>query len=187
MGGIEGQRKLIRSEARRRGLSLAWSFDTTDQRETTDRVGIARSLRLLKSEGHAALIVADLACLTQALPVLAAIFRRSVEEGWSIISLGRPRIDTDRREGRVLQAVLSSYDALVESVEDQAVPGAGERECSVQPTLKERIVWERITGASFGQIANGLNRDGIAAPDKSDCWLPSSVWAELESLRPDNN
>lgn len=182
--GFEDQRRLIRSEARRRGLSLVWSCDTSDRRETVTRTGIARSLRLLRDEGHTSLIVADLPCLTRSLPVLSAIFRRSAEEGWSIVSLGRPRIDTTRREGRALQAVLGSYYAYL-ALEDE--PGDSTAEAdkpAVQPSFKERIVWERISGASLGQIANGLNRDRIPAPRKGEGWLPSAVWAELESLRP---
>lgn len=182
--GLEAQRRMIRSEARRRGLSLAWSCDTSDRRETMDRAGIARSLRLLETNGHAALIVADLACLTRALPLLSEIFRRSSEEGWSIVSLGRPQIDTAGAEGRVLQSVLTLYNRYLDVAEIQPGVRSEEAERPVQPSLKERIVWERITGASLSRIANGLNRDGIAAPSESEGWLPSAVWAELERLRP---
>lgn len=184
--GLEGQRRLIRSEARRRGLSLVWSCDTSDRRETVDRAGIARSLRLLKTEGHAALIVADLACLTQSLPVLSAIFRRSAEEGWSIVSLGRPRIDTARREGKALRSVLGRYNTFLDVDDETAVVDAAgvERATQPRPSPRERIVWERIAGASLGQIANDLNRDGVPGPDDSENWLPSTVWAELEIHRP---
>lgn len=181
--GLEGQRRLIRLEAKRRGLSLAWSCDTSDRREALDRSGIARSLRLLRGERHTTLIVADLNCLTRSLSVLSAILRRSAEEGWAIVSLGSPRIDTARREGKVLQSVLSSYDALLDTEEDEASACATKADDPDQPSTRERIVWERIGGASLGQIANGLNRDGVAAPAR-DSWLPSAVWAELEILRP---
>jgi hypothetical protein len=182
--GLEAQRRLIRSEARRRGVSLAWSCDTSDRRESLDRAGIARSLRLLRSEGHAALIVADLACLTRALSVLSAIFRRSAEEGWAIVSLGHPRVDTDRREGKVLQSILSRYNGYLDVDEQRPAGRPAETKPPTPLSLKERIVWARITGASLGQIANGLNSAGIAAPGESDSWLPSAVWAELETLRP---
>lgn len=182
--GLEGQRRLIRSEAKRRGLSLAWSCDTSDHRESLDRAGIARSLRLLRTGEHAALIVADLACLTRALPVLSEIFRRSADEGWSIISLGRPRIDTAGREGRVLRSVLSRYSGFLEPEEEQPAVNSSETEPPNSPAIRERVVWERISGASLGQIANGLNRDGIPGPKEGEGWLPSAVWAELETLRP---
>lgn len=183
--GLEGQRRAIRSEAKRRGLSLAWSCDTSDRRETLERSGIARSLRLLRGERHTALIVADLTCLTWSLAVLAGIFRRSADEGWAIVSLGPTRIDTSRREGKILQSVLSLYDTFVDRNEDEpAVAGTKKARDPDQPSPNERIVWERITGASLGQIANELNRDGIAAPGRSDSWSLSAVWAELETLRP---
>jgi Resolvase, N terminal domain len=182
--GLECQRRSIRSEAKRRGLSLAWSCDTTDRREALDRSGIARSLRLLRGERHTALIVADLTCLTRSLPVLSAILRRSAEEGWAIVSLGSPRIDTAHREGKVLQSVLSSYDALLDTEEDEASACATKADDPDRPSTRERIIWERIGGASLGQIANGLNRDGVAAPHTRDSWLPPAVWAELEVLRP---
>jgi len=183
--GLERQRRPIRSEAKRRGLSVAWSCDTSDRREGLDRSGLARSLRLLEGERHTTLIVADLTYLARSLPVLAAIFRRSEEEGWAIVSLGSPRVDTTRREGKVLQSVLALYDTLAD--QDGAAPQTGaasEAHDLGQPSPKERIVWERIVGASLGQIANGLNRDGIAAPGRSGSWLPSAVWTELETLRP---
>lgn len=186
--GLERQRRSIRSEAKSRGLSLVWSCDTSDRRETLDRSGIARSLRLLEGERHTALIVADLTCLTCSLVVLSAVFRRSAEEGWAIISLGPTRIDTTRPEGRVLQAVLGFYDTL--GTRDEDVPvgtKAAQDPNEDQPSPKERIVWERIAGASLGQIANGLNRDGIAVPGKQGNWLPSAVWAELETCRPVGN
>lgn len=183
--GLEQQRRLIRSEARSRGISLVWSCDTSDQREALDRSGLARSLKLLHGERHSALIVADLIYLTRSLPLLSAIFRRSAEECWTIVSLGTPRIDTTRREDRVLQSVLGLYDTLADQGEAEslaaAVRDAHETE---QPSLRERIVWERIVGASLSQIANGLNRDGIAPPGTSGSWLPSAVWAELETLCP---
>lgn len=183
--GLERQRRAIRSEAKRRGLSLAWSCDTSDRRETLERSGIARSLRLLRGERHTALIVADLACLTCSLAVLAGIFRRSADEGWAVVSLGPDRIDTSRRDGRVLQSVLSLYDTFLDRNEGEpAAADPGEASDPDQSFPKERIVWERVAGASLGQIANGLNRDGIAAPGRSDRWSLSAVWAELETLRP---
>lgn len=185
--GLECQRRSIRSEAKRRGLSLAWSCDTSDRREALDRSGIARSLRLLKGERHTTLIVADLICLTRSLSVLSAILRRSAEEGWAIVSLGSPRIDTTHREGRVLQSVLSFYDALLDAEGDEPSADAPEANAPGEPSTRERIVWERIGGSSLGQIANGLNRDGVSAPHKRDSWLPSAVWAELEALRPDGD
>lgn len=185
VAGLERQRRPIRSEAKRRGLSLAWSCDTSDRRETLDRSGLARSLRLLEGERHTTLIVADLTYLARSLPVLSAIFRRSAEEGWAIVSLGSQRIDTTRREGKALQSVLSLYDTLADQ-DGPAPPAAAAVEAHdpEQPSPKERIVWERIVGASLGQIANGLNRDGVAVPGRSGSWLPSTVWAELETLRP---
>jgi DNA invertase Pin-like site-specific DNA recombinase len=183
--GLERQRRAIRSEAKRRGLSLAWSCDTSDRRETLERSGIARSLRLLRGERHTALIVADLASLTCSLVVLAGILRRSAEEGWAVVSLGPTRVDTSRREGRVLQSVLSLYDTFVDQSEDEpAVAGQEEARDPDQSLPRERIVWERVAGASLGQIANGLNRDSIAAPGESDSWSLSAVWAELETFRP---
>ncbi len=182
--GLERQRRAIRSEAKRRGLSLAWSCDTSDRRETLERSGIARSLRLLRGERHTALIAADLTCLTRSLVVLAGIFRRSAEEGWAIVSLGPMGIDTSRREAKALQSVLSLYDTLDRSEDEPAVAGPKKARDPDRPSAKERIAWERITGASLGQIANGLNRDGIAAPGRSDSWSLSAVWAELETLRP---
>jgi hypothetical protein len=115
--------------------------------------------------------------------VLSAVFRRSAEEGWAIVSHGSPPIDTNRREGKVLQSVLGLYDTLVDQGEAEVADG---HEASDQDQLdpNERIVWERITGASLGQIANGLNRDGVSVPGRSGGWLPSAVWAELETLRP---
>ena len=181
--GLEGQRRLIRAEAKRRGQSLAWSCDTSDRREALGRSGIARSLRLLRGERHTTLIVADLACLTRSLPLLSAIFRRSAEEGWAIVSLGSPRIDTTRREGKVLRSVLSLYDTLLDTDDDELFADATDADNPEEPSTKERIVWERIGGSSLGQIANGLNRDGVPAPNESG-WLPSAVWAELETLRP---
>lgn len=183
--GLERQRRAIRSEAKRRGLSLAWSCDTSDRRETLERSGIARSLRLLRGERHTALIVADLACLTCSLAVLSGLLRRSAEEGWAVVSLGPTRIDTSRREGRVLQSVLSLYDTFVDRSKDEPAVAGQEEECDPDRSFPmERIIWERVAGASLGQIANGLNRDGIAAPGRSDSWSLSAVWAELETLRP---
>lgn len=183
--GLERQRRAIRSEAKRRGLSLAWSCDTTDRRETLKRRGIARSLRLLRGERHTALIVADLACLTCSLAVLAGIFRRSADEGWAVVSLGPDRIDTSRRECKVLQSILGRYDSFADRNEGES--GVADAEVVRDPDQsfpKERIVWERVAGASLGQIANGLNRDGIASPEGRDSWSLSAVWAELETLRP---
>ena len=183
--GLEQQRRLIRSEARSRGIPLVWSCDTSDRRETLDRSGLARSLKLLHGERHTTLIVADLIYLTRSLPLLSALFRRSTEEGWAIVSLGSTRIDTTCCEDKVLQAVLSLYDTLADQGEAEfAAATANDAHDPEQPSFKERIVWERIVGASLGQIANGLNRDGIAVPGRSGSWLPSAVWAELETLRP---
>jgi Resolvase, N terminal domain len=183
--GIERQRGPIRAEARRRGLSLAWSCDTSDRRETLDRSGIARSLRLLQSDRHPVLIVADLRCITRSLPVLSTFFRRSEEEEWEIISLGPVRIDTTRPEGKVLRSVLGLYDATALVDEDDSDTPQELHDRPMQPSLRQRIVWERIVGSSLGQIANGLNRDCIAAPGEVDGpWAPSTVWAELEAVRP---
>lgn len=100
------------------------------------------------------------------------------------MSLGSPQIDTTRREGQALQAVLSFYDTLGDQGEDEPAADENEAHDPNWPSPRERIVWERITGASLGQIANGLNRDAIAAPGRSDSWLPSAVWGELETYRP---
>lgn len=185
--GLEGQRRAIRLEAKRRGFSLAWSFDTSDQRETVERSGIARSLRLLEGDRHTALIVADLTFLTQSLSLLSSLFRRSADRGWAIISPGPMPVDTKLGEGRVLQAVLSTYDSLRDQVVEEPAADAVEPGRFLgpdQPSPRDRIVWERIAGGSLGQIANGLNRDGVPAPDNWESWLPSTVWAELEAFRP---
>lgn len=180
---LERQRRAIRLEVRRRGLSVAWSCDTSDRRDALDRSGLARSLRLLEGERHKLLIVADLTYLTSSLSVLSGIFRRSVEKGWAVVSLGSPSIDTTRREGRILQSVFCLYDTIDDGCITET-PVENEVRDLGQASSKDRIVWERIVGASLGRIANDLNGAGVAGPKGIGSWSPSAVWAELETLRP---
>jgi hypothetical protein len=189
--GLERQRRAIRAAAGIRGLSIAWSLDTTDHREALDRKGIARSLRLLRSGRYSALMVADLMCLAESLGLLAALFDRSREEGWAIISLGPVPFDTTRKDGKLLRAVLSRYasaaSAATPTSSDGGALAAESRSTMGRWSTRDRIAWDRIIGSSLGQIANRLNRDGVAVTGDaagSGSWHPSTVWAELEAFRP---
>lgn len=168
---LDAQRDAISREAAHRQWNVAyWTEDPAQSGGRVDRPGLTYALSMLRA-GHAdCLIVSKLDPLGRSLAGLVDILNRSDKEGWSLIVLDM-QIDSSTHTGRLMLHLLGSVaqwererisertrEGLAVARSQGKAPG---KKRATPREVVQRVVRERMKGATYRTIAAGLNGDGI--------------------------
>jgi len=182
--GLDAQRRALTEEATRRGWSLEIIEDAGYTARSTNRPGLRRALRALRSRQADALVVAKLDRLSRSVQHFATFLAAAQRQKWSIVVLDLG-IDMTTPNGRLVVNILASVaqwesemigtrtaDAMAEARARGATYG---RERMADDATVARIRTLRADGLSFGKIAAALDADGTPTPNGGQRWYPSTV------------
>lgn len=189
--GLDAQREAIRAEADRRGWDVTWIEDRGYSGKDLDRPGIEQALTLLREGGAETLVVARLDRLSRSLYDFTGVVERSDREGWAVVALDFG-VDTTTPAGEMMVNVLAVFARYERRIISQRIKDALAvkkangvrlgRPRAVPPPVRERIVRERVEGATLAQIADRLNEEGVPTVKRGARWHPSTVGAILRQM-----
>jgi len=158
----------------------------------TKRPLLLNCLARLKSGEADVLIVAKLDRLSRSVIDLCSLLEQSEKEGWSLVLLDLG-IDTTTPAGRVQAQVIAAFAEyerrLISQRTKEAMKAAKDRgvHCGVTSKIPqeivERVVNERLAGATWMGIADGLDHDDIATAREAEFWQVGSIQSVFNSSR----
>lgn len=198
---LDAQRTALENEAERRG----WELDVVVEDGVSGKVAPSRrpalgpALAALDAGEADALMAVRLDRVSRSVADFAALIDRAGKKQWGLVLLS-PALDLTDPAGRFTANVLASAAQY-----ERELIGARTREGLAQrraegvrlgrpPTLSvgtvDRIVRERLQGASFRQIADALNEAHVPTAQGGAQWWPATVRkvyeaAQLRTARPD--
>jgi DNA invertase Pin-like site-specific DNA recombinase len=153
---------------------------------TRRRPGLEHALAELRAHRAAGLVVTRLRDLADSVTELGPLLRWFAEGDAFVIALDY-ELDTSSDPGEfVASALVAISDWERERVEGRTRPGrdAARRAVRDDPELSARIAAMRDEGMSLQEIADALNRGGVATLRGGTRWRPSSVQAAAGYRRP---
>lgn len=182
--GIDAQRDAIQAEAIRRGWTVGWIEDRGYSAKDLRRPGVAAALDALAAGKADALVVAKLDRLSRSLLDFAGVMDLASKQAWAVIALD-VQVDTTTPAGEAMVNMLATFAQFERRLISQrtkealAVRRANGvrlgRPRAVPDHVRERIIRERLDGATLCQISGGLNRDGVATVKAGGRWHASTV------------
>lgn len=167
--GLEAQETAIREGCAARGASLVDVVREVASGGKHDRAGLEQVLSRCGTEADG-LIVAKLDRCTRSLAQFAGIMERSRRDGWAFIALDLG-VDTSTPAGELIANVMASVAQWERSNAAERTRAAmavlraegklARPEQATDSAVVARIVRERQSGATLGEIVEGLERDGI--------------------------
>jgi DNA invertase Pin-like site-specific DNA recombinase len=158
----------------------------------TKRPMLLDCLQKLKTGEANVLIVAKLDRLSRSVIDLCSLLEQSEKENWSLVLLDLG-IDTTTPAGRVQAQVIAAFAEyerrLISQRTKEAMKAAKDRgvHCGVtskiQQEIVERIVNERLGGATWMGICDGLDADGVATAREAEFWQVGSAQSVFNSSR----
>lgn len=181
---LAAQRATLTLEAARRGLDLEIISDEGVSAKNLNRPGLSDALERLDTGGADFLLATRLDRVSRSVVDFAGLLDRATRKGWGLVLLD-PNLDTTSPAGRFTAHVLASaaqYER--ELIAARTREGMAQRKAEgvtfgrprVMPEpIRARIIAERAAGASFGRIADGLNREGVPTAHGGTRWHPATV------------
>lgn len=183
--GLDAQRHALTAEAARRGWDLEIIEDAGYTARSTNRPGLHRALRLLRTKQADALVVAKLDRLSRSVQHFATFLAAAQRQKWSIVVLDLG-IDMTTPNGRLVANILAAVaqwesemigtrtaDAMAEAKASRGATYGRER--MADDATVARICALRAEGRSFAKIAAVLDADGTPTPNGGKRWYPSTV------------
>jgi DNA invertase Pin-like site-specific DNA recombinase len=183
--GLEAQRRAIRAEARRRGFELVRIAEDAGAsgRSMRGRPGLAEALAAVEAGEADALIVAKLDRLSRSLLDFAGLMERAKRKGWALVALDLG-VDTSTPSGELMASILATFAHYERRLIGQRTREALQVKKAAGVTLgrprllpeevRDRIRREREQGASWPQIAQRLNNEGVPTA-QGGRWWPATV------------
>ncbi len=158
----------------------------------TKRPMLLDCLQKLKTGEANVLIVAKLDRLSRSVIDLCSLLEQSEKENWSLVLLDLG-IDTTTPAGRVQAQVIAAFAEyerrLISQRTKEAMKAAKDRgvHCGVTSKIPqeivERVVSERLGGATWMGICDGLDADGVATAREAEFWQVGSAQSVFNSSR----
>lgn len=156
--------------------------------KSLERPGITGVLEQLDSGDAGALVVAKLDRLSRSLLDFAGLMERARRQGWAHVALDLG-VDTSTPAGEMMANVLATFAQFERRVIGQRTKDALAqkkaagvrlgRPRNLSDDIVQRIIDQRIAGATLQAIADGLNADGVSTAQGGVLWRPSSVRAVI--------
>lgn len=183
--GLAAQRAAITVEAERRGWrNLRWIEDPGYSGKDTRRPGLAQARELLQRGEAEGLVVAKMDRLSRSLLDFTTIMADAQREGWTLVAIDCP-VDSTTPLGEAMVSVAVVFSQLERRMIGERTKAALAVRKSQGVTLGRprttpsdvvaRITRERADGRLLGEIADGLNADGVATAQGGARWHPSTV------------
>lgn len=151
------------------------------------RPALTEALKRLDSGEAQALFVTRIDRLARSTKDFLSIIDRANTNGWRLVMLDL-NLDTSSYQGRFVVTIMSALAEMERGIiaarqkdvhKDRRERGIvwgkdmGPRNKTPEE-IKQRVLSERASGASFKTIADGLNRDGIPTQNQRK-WYPTTV------------
>jgi len=160
----------------------------------SSRPALAQALEMLAAGSADALVVAKLDRATRSVADLCYLLDLADRQKWDFVALDLG-IDTSTPMGRAMAQMAGVFSELERKMIGQrtsdalqALKASGHRlgrPIELPETVRQRIVNERIGGASLRAIAAGLRSDGVSTA-RGAKWHASTVKAVLDSFELDS-
>jgi DNA invertase Pin-like site-specific DNA recombinase len=184
----ERQRRAIKAWAEAQGTpTVAFTAEEGSAYRTTDgRARLPERERLLSElrDGDV-LVIAELSRVARSVEDGSRIIRLAGDRGWRLVILNMANgeaLDTGTATGKLLAnvvlAVAEFESALTAERIRSGIRRAKEdgrhvgRPRTIPTRVRLRIVEERAAGRSYGEIADGLNRDRVKTAAGGKQWYP---------------
>jgi len=188
--GLDSQLATCQAHADRLGAEVvAVVTEAQSGRTVTKRPELQRALAMLAAGEAQVLIVAKLDRLSRSLRDLCDLLDLSARQGWSLV-LG-DLVDTTTPAGRVHAHVVGAFaeyerQIISQRTRDAMAQAKGRgvhcgRRSQQSPDVVARVVAERMNGATWQGIADGLNADGIPTARGARGWRVSTVQGVWQS------
>lgn len=156
------------------------------------RPALTEALKRLDAGEAQALFVTRIDRLARSTQDFLSIVDRANKNGWRLVMLDL-NLDTSSYQGRFVVTIMSALAEMERGIiaerqrdvhKDRRARGVvwgvdmGPRN-KTPKEIKQRVVSERASGASFKTIADGLNRDGVPTQNQRK-WYPTTVKNLLE-------
>lgn len=194
-GGLDAQLAAIREEANRRDWSIvhvAEDGGISGSCGWHDRPALADAVMRLEKREADMLMVSRLDRLSRSVSDFSALLDRAQRRRWrvAILDVG---VDTSTPVGELVANVLASFAQFERKLIGERTKDAmaakraaglhmGRRSTLPAPVV-ERINNERQQGRTLQQIADALNRDGIATGQGGKKWHSATVHQILNPRR----
>lgn len=189
--GLDAQRRIIESEAARRGWTVvAFETDEGVSATATRRPALERALASLRAGDAEALVVAKLDRLARSTLGFAELLATAQREGFAVVALDLG-VDMTTPSGRLVANVMACVaewerDAIRARTKEALAAAKARgtrmgRPRQIDPALLARIVAMKATGLSHRSIAAALTAEGVPTPTGRDRWNPGSIGGYLAS------
>src|SRR5438874_6876281 len=183
--GLEGQRRAIAAECKRRGWQLLEVIeDAGFSAKDLKRPGIKEALRVLEEGDAKALVAAKLDRLSRSMIDFTALMATAQKQGWALVALDCA-VDATTPAGEAMANVLATFAQFERRLISQRTREALAvkrsqgvrlgRPSTMPPDVVRRIRRERAKGKSLAAIADGLNRDGVPTAQGGRGWYRATV------------
>ena len=170
--GLEAQRRAIVAECRRRGWQLVEVVeDAGFSAKDLKRPGIQEALRVLEEGDAKALVAAKLDRLSRSMIDFTGLMATAQKQGWALVALDCA-VDTTTPAGEAMANVLATFAQFERRLISQRTREALAvkrsqgvrlgRPVTLPASVARRIRREREKGTTLAEIADRLNRDGVA-------------------------
>jgi DNA invertase Pin-like site-specific DNA recombinase len=184
---LESQRNAIQEEADRRGWAILAVFeDVASGKSGARRDGYQAALTAVTKGEASVLVAVRIDRLSRSLRDLVDLMDRSIDEGWSLVTLDL-RVDTTTPHGKAMARMAGVFaelerDLIAERTKAALAVKRAQgtklgRPVSMAPKVRRRIKRLHSQGLGWTAIARRLNDDGVPTAQGGRCWYPSTVRA----------
>jgi DNA invertase Pin-like site-specific DNA recombinase len=189
--GLDAQRRIIETEAARRGWTVvAFEVDEGISATAASRPALERALTRLRTGEAEGLVVAKLDRLARSTLAFAEILALCTAKDYALVALDLG-VDTTTSSGRLIANVMAAVaewerDAIRARTKEALASAKARgtrlgRPRQIDPGLLTRIVAMKATGLSHRTIAAVLTDERIPTPTGRDRWNPGSIGGYLAS------
>lgn len=195
--GLKAQEAAIRTAAAARGADLVAVYSDPGLSGSVapeDRPGLTDALAAVGAGKAGVLMVAKLDRLTRTILDFALLMQRSQREGWALVTLDLG-VDTSTPQGELMANVFATFAQFERRLIGQRTKDALAvkraqgvrlgRPVTLPPAVRERIVAERLAGATMATIAADLTAAAVPTAQGGARWHASTVQSVLRSVELD--
>jgi len=189
--GLDAQRASIEDHCAKRGWEiLEWAEDHASGKSLNGRPELAAAIERIESGDAQALVVAKLDRLARSVHDFSGLVAQSAKRGWSLVVIDL-QLDMTEPAGKLMANILASFaeferDLIGKRTREglaakrQKGVRLGRRR-SLPNEVGERLARERRGGATYREIAERLNAEGVPTGRGGREWYPSTIRSAIRA------
>ncbi len=190
--GLAAQRKAIQRSCNERDWKIVAveADEGMSAKSMKNRPALTRALEALQAGEADGLIVAKLDRLSRSVRDFCDLLDQSQRQRWALVCLDLG-LDTSTPTGKFTAQIIAAVAELERELIGQRTKEGLEakraqgvrlgRPRAITPEMVERLRQLRASSATFEEIANALNEEGIPPPRGGEKWWPSTIQRALKS------